>query len=125
MNNNNNNKLHSNNNNNENKNIDPDISYWKLSNLCRLIFFLLLLLLLQQQQNYILNTCYCVIFVVATATKLHIKNNKNKKIKFTYIFCSIINNSIEEADYKQTYLCQMYPPVKAYGDQEWYYIRSA
>ena len=48
-----------------------------------------------------------------------------KKDKFTYIFCSIINNSIEEADYRQTYLCQMYAPVEASGGQEWYYIRSA
>ena len=38
-------KLHSNNN-NENKKINLDISYWKLSNLCRLIFLLLLLLFL-------------------------------------------------------------------------------
>ena len=44
---------------------------------------------------------------------------QGKKGKFTYIFCSIINNSIEEADYSQIYPGQMYPPVEAYGGQEW------
>ena len=65
------------------KNINPDISYWRLSNLCRMIFLLLLLLLLcncvvtTTTKLYIKHMLMCN-FVVAT-TKLHIKN-KNKMI---------------------------------------------
>ena len=61
------------------------ICYWKLSNLCRLIFLLLLLLLLcncvvaTTTKLYIKHMLLCNC-VVATTTKLHIKNNKNKKI---------------------------------------------
>ena len=50
--------------------------------------------------------------------------NKEKTDKFTSIFCSIINNSLKKADYRWTYLCQMYPLVVASGGQEWYYIMS-
>ena len=45
-------KLCMNKNNNHNKNINPHISYWKLSNLCILIFFLFLMMLL---------LCNCVV----------------------------------------------------------------
>ena len=45
---------------------------------------------------------------------------KNKKINlYTYS----VQFSIEEADYSQTYLAQMYPPVEASSCHEQYHIR--
>ena len=74
-------KLHSNNNNNADQNINPDISYLKLSNLCRLSLLLLLLLLLLWWW-----WCNCV---VATTTKLYIKHNKNKNKKINLYTFSV------------------------------------
>ena len=63
MNNKNNNIITHNSNNTDNKNINHDISYWKLSNLCRLIFFVCVvvvvtmwIVLLEQKQIYTVNT---------------------------------------------------------------------
>ena len=54
----------------------------------------------QQQQNY-------------TVTTLTTKNSR-------YISCAIFKSSIEEADYSQTYLAQMYAPTEASSDEEQY-----
>ena len=83
-------KLHSNNNNNDNKKINPDMSYWKLSNFCTFIFLLLLLCncvvarTTKWHMKHIL-LCNCV---VATTTKLYIKHNRNKNKKINlHTFC--------------------------------------
>ena len=70
--------------NNHNKNINPDISYWKLSSLCRLILFLFLLMLL---------LCNCF---VAKKKMIHETQQEHKqKYKSTYMWRGGIDTNVQ------------------------------
>ena len=99
----------------QNYTVTTTIRTKRLSNLCRLIFLLLLL--------FICN-CGCTITDEEEEQQNCTATTTRKKDQSRYISCSIFKSSIEEADYSQTFLLPMYPPVEASHNEEQYYIRS-
>ena len=66
--------------------------------------------------------CYCVILLLQHQQNYTLKTTTRTK-RLIYIHF-LFNNAIEEADYHQTYLAQMYPTVvEASSGQKQYYIR--